>query len=140
MLTVGDVRDIRVQRAQVNHETYKSIVLRLYERIKRRAAAGFTSLEFAVPPFVPGRPVFEHAHAVRYATEKLQRGGFGVKDTGGGMLEVDWAHDPSAPAARPKPTKPRDDASDESIRPKSTKPEELARRLDNLKRRLRWSA
>ena len=137
-LTVGEVRAIRTQRAQVNHETYKTILARAYERIKRRAGANFSCLDFPVPPFVPGRPVFAHAHAVRYVTEKLRRGGFGVEDRGDGTLHVDWHAPAGADAPEPRRAPPA-----EAIRagrappPAATKAEDISRRLDNLKRRLR---
>ena len=77
-LTVDDARHIISQKASVNHGTYKQIYIKLEGIISRRASRGDTSLEYVVPPFVPGRPMYNIDHAVRYCKEKLQHNGFDV--------------------------------------------------------------
>lgn len=96
MLTVGDVQAVRLDRARTNHETYKIVLQRVYDRIRHRTSLNGTDLTYAVPPFVPGRPVYDPSHAARYVTEKLQRGGFAVTTDDAGSLVVDW----SLPATR----------------------------------------
>jgi L-rhamnose isomerase len=52
---------------------------------------GQTHCWFSVPPFVLGRPSYQHSHCIRYITEKLKYGGFAVTDlTGQGSLFIDW--------------------------------------------------
>lgn len=107
MLTAAEVRKIRQDRAKTNHETYKGIVETAYSRIKARANQNATCVTFVVPAFVPGRPVFAHGHAIRYVTEKLQRGGFRVEPgaigpRGVGALVIDWSRDWAADAKAAK--------------------------------------
>ena len=107
-LTVHDVRQIRSEKAHVNHTTYKQIYGLIEMAIKRRAARGDTSTEFVVPPFVPGRPMYTLDHAIRYCKEKLQYNGFVVtlKDD---VLLIDWKTPPSSAGKRvplPQPTQP----------------------------------
>ena len=59
--------------------------------IKRKHMAGCTTTIYNVPEFVPGRPTFDHSHAVRYVTEKLRRGGFDVLPDDNGVLAIDWS-------------------------------------------------
>lgn len=105
LLTVNDVQKIRIDRARVNHETYKQLYKTVHERIRRRASVNSTHLTYAVPPFVPGRPVYTPGHAARYITDKLRRGGFGVMavQDGGTTLFIDWTPRPRAPS---KPVPP----------------------------------
>lgn len=91
MLTVGDVQAVRLERARTNHETYKIVLQRVYDRIRHRTSLNGTDMTYAIPPFVPGRPVYDPSHAARYVTEKLQRGGFGVSTDDAGSLVVDWS-------------------------------------------------
>lgn len=103
LLTVTDVQQVRVERARVNHETYKQLLNAVYERIKRRATASATHLTYAIPFFVPGRPVYDPTHAARYITDKLRRGGFQV-ETKDQTLHVDWTPRPAVlPSAAPPP-------------------------------------
>lgn len=111
LLTVSDVQQVRVERARVNHETYKKLYGVVHDRIKRRAEVNATHLTYAVPPFVPGRPVYNVTHAARYITDKLRRGGFSVwASDDGATLFVDWAPKPKrlhlAAAAAPPPQPP----------------------------------
>ena len=92
LLTVGDVQAVRLDRARTNHETYKIVLQRVYDRIRHRTSLNGTDLTYAVPPFVPGRPVYDPSHAARYVTEKLRRGGFVVTtDDAGSSLVIDWS-------------------------------------------------
>ena len=106
MLRVEDLHHSRRQRASVNHESYKQLLHKLYARIRHRASLDFTEVAYTIPPIIPGRPIYSQAHAARYMTEKLEKGGFAVRLTasdGGGMatdvLHVSW------PAAKAKKRK-----------------------------------
>ena len=163
MLTVDEVRKIRLDKARVNHETYKGILAQVYTRIRQVATMHGVSLVARVPHLVPGRPVFNPAHAERYVTEKLRLGGFDVSPLGGGLLAVQWTvKDRKDRQDRRKDRKDRHhhrrrsdrtssdrrsdkDRSDKdrttspglSPVPGLTDPVEVSRRLEALKRRLR---
>ena len=108
-MRIEEVHAIRQRRADINHQTYKTIFENACERIRRRVAIPNApkSMAFQVPPFVWGRPPYAHAHAVRYVCEKLRRNGFRVTEDAArpGLLHVDWAAPPSKPASKP-PSKP----------------------------------
>lgn len=119
---IDEVHAIRQKRAATNHQTYKTIFQNACERIRRRVAIPNApkSMEFQVPPFMWGRPPYEHSHAVRYVAEKLQRNGFRVtRDSHRpGVLHIDWATSkatskapktlkaPKAPKTAPRPARP----------------------------------
>lgn len=93
MLTVDDLRQQREDRSRVNHETYKRLFNQLTDRVRARAQNRGTSLVWLVPPFVLGRPLYNPAHAARYISEKLERGGFTVHEAHGEgvhVLYVTW--------------------------------------------------
>lgn len=100
-LTVDDVRQIRAQKAGVNHATYKTIYNNIETAITRRAARGDTSLEYVVPPFIPGRPMYQLDHAIRYCREKLHLNGFNVSVKDGDVLLVDWKPPPQTTTGKP---------------------------------------
>ena len=135
LLTVTDVQKIRIDRARVNHETYKQLYATVHDRIKRRAQVNATHLTYVVPYFVPGRPMYTASHAARYITDKLRRGGFAVMASeDGGTLFVDWA---PRPGKFPKPDPPAPPAPAADRRGGATKPlsrEAVAARLEALKR------
>lgn len=106
MLRVEDLHHSRRQRASVNHESYKQLLHKLYARIRHRASLDFTEVAYTIPPLIPGRPIYSQAHAARYMTEKLEKGGFAVRlaaaaDDGmaSNVLHVSW---PAAKAAKKK--------------------------------------
>ena len=140
LLTADEVNGVRVRRASVNHETYKLIVQRVYDRIRHQAAMNRSDLAYAVPAIVPGRPVYDATHALRYVTEKLRLGGFEVA-TDGPMVYVSWkppknsAKNPhettTAPTAtHKKPSKPKHRPAAKPT------PGDLSRRLEILKYKL----
>lgn len=129
MLTADDVRDIRIRRAKVNHETYKQLYEGVCRRIKSRAQyhPDQTDMWHQVPPLVVGRPIYHHDHAARYITEKLRRYGFRVEQVGHGM-HIDWtpARPPPPPPPPPVPPVP---PKNKRHRPKSgsvSKPKSLS--------------
>jgi len=89
MLRVDELCKPIIERAAVNHETYKLLYTQCVEHIKRKHACGCTITLYQVPDFVLGRPPFTHAHAIRYVSEKLRRGKFDVK-VDGPVLHIDW--------------------------------------------------
>jgi hypothetical protein len=137
LLTADEVNGVRARRASVNHETYKVILQRVYDRIRHQAAMNRSDLAYALPAIVPGRPVYDAAHAMRYVTDKLRLGGFEVA-TDGPMIYASWkparqatpVRDTATTPKKPKPKKPR-----AAPAAKST-PGDLSRRLEILKYKL----
>jgi hypothetical protein len=140
MLTVGDVQAVRLDRARTNHETYKIVLQRVYDRIRHRTSLNGTDLTYAVPPFVPGRPVYDPSHAARYVTEKLRRGGFAVTADGSSLV-VDWSL-PATKATARKVAGKKAPAATPAATPKTadgqTRGRGLSERLEALKARLKF--
>ena len=131
-MRIQDVHAIQLNRAKVNHETYKQLFQACCDRIRRRALipGAPRCMHYAVPPFVWGRPPFTHAHAARYVCEKLQRNGFRVSHAAPGVLLVDWSQKPAARPPQPPP--PR-----KAPKPKpKPPPKKLSARLEALRKKL----
>jgi hypothetical protein len=111
MLSVDDLCKPLIQRSKVNHETYKLIYNECIEHIKRKHEVGCTITLYDVPSFVLTRPIYTHAHAIRYVTEKLRKGKFDVTPDGS-VLHIDWedrlkeAYRKRAKKLRPPPPPP----------------------------------
>lgn len=105
MLRVEDLHHSRRQRASVNHESYKQLLHKLYARIRHRASLDFTEVAYTIPPLIPGRPIYSQAHAARYMTEKLEKGGFTVRLTAADNGMASNAIHVSWPAAKAKKRK-----------------------------------
>lgn len=140
MVTADEARRLRVNKSSINHQTYKEIYGKITNRIKAAAAQGQTHLEYRIPPFVPGRPLYDVTHAARYASEKMTISGFRVR-VHGEILSIDWRPEPAkrprvrdgkAPAVRARPKKevglPRQFGSSAGI----------SQKLDDLKAKLNW--
>jgi hypothetical protein len=134
LLTVTDVQKIRVDRARVNHDTYKQLYAIVHDRIKRRASVNATHLTYVVPPFVPGRPVYVPGHAARYITDKLRRGGFAVlASEDGGTLLIDWTPRPTR-VPKPEPPPPPPPSAAAAAKSPAVSRQAVAARLEALKR------
>jgi hypothetical protein len=116
LLTAAEMQRVRTDRAAVNHATYKGILEKVYDRVRHHAAMNRSDAVYAVPGFVPGRPMYDVTHATRYVAEKLRLGGFKVEVRDDGTLAIDWAKPPPAPRTLPKKKKAtrRGDAAEES--------------------------
>lgn len=139
MLTVGDVQAIRLDRARTNHESYKLVLQRVYDRIRNRTSLNHTDLSYSIPPFIPGRPVYDLSHAARYVTEKLQRGGFAVTGGTNGVLLIDWSLPPSKDTARRVvcPAAAAVANSNKFALSKTPRAKTISQRLEALKSRLK---
>lgn len=135
MLTVAELHRQKEARARVNHETYKQLLRVVQGHIRARAQNKGTDLTWQVPPLVPGRPVFTVAHAARYVSEKLRRGGFEVSvqapHADVHFLHIDWKQAPR----RRRPQRPRDSAAPGQAGGDAL--EDATRTLEKLKARLR---
>lgn len=134
MLTVEDLQTQRQARATVNHETYKQLWKQVQGTIRTRATNNFKDLMWQIPPLVPGRPVFNAAHAARYVSEKLRLGGFVVSVASPApdvqMLYITWPPRPTPPPQKQK--------HHHTTTPARTTTSEFdSRSLDKLKAKLR---
>ena len=147
MVTAEEARRMRVNKGSVNHETYKDMHGKIQNRIKTAAARGATFVEYRIPPMVPGRPIYDVSHAVRYNQEKLRNAGFAVEVADGDVLRVDWKK-PAAPRAQPKPQsqsprpqpppKPQPKKKTAELGPAFGTSESISQKLANLKEKLKW--
>lgn len=103
MATADQARQLRTQKGAINHETYRSIFDKITQRIETWAKRGQTSIEYRVPSLVPGRPIYDIRHAVRYCHDKLKHRGFRVDIQPPDVLFIDWK---PAPATLASPQKP----------------------------------
>jgi hypothetical protein len=148
-ISASEARELRVAKGAVNHESYKEIYGRVAARIRTAAARGDTSLAFTVPPLIPGRPLYDIEHAVRYNVDKLRRDGFTVQrdPETDATLHVDWKPTAAEKAAgvkkKPKPPPPPPphasfQGQKTHFLPQSTAAKGLTQKLADLKARLRW--
>ena len=144
-ISASEARELRVAKGAVNHESYKEIYGRVAARIRTAAARGDTSLAFTVPPLIPGRPLYDIEHAVRYNVDKLRRDGFAVQrdPETDATLHVDWKPTAAEKAAgvkkKPKPKPPPPPPPHASFQgSQSTAAKGLTQKLADLKARLRW--
>lgn len=137
MLTVEELQGHRQARATVNHDTYKQLWHQVQGTIRTRAANNFKDLLWQIPPLVPGRPVFNAAHAARYVSEKLRLGGFVVSVASPApdvqMLYITW------PTRTPPPPPPHHHHHHQTTHKKETQDYD-SRALDKLKAKLRIKA
>lgn len=134
MLTVSTLTKPLLDRAIVNHTTYKLIYNQCAEHIKRKNTADCTTTLFNVPEFMIGRPTFTHAHAVRYVSEKLRKGGFNVQ-VEGALLIISWKNsvkEESAKQAQVKAKAKKRQKDNDKSSSSSSHIEPLSLRLERL--------
>ena len=136
MVRLEDIHAKYHKRAEINHETYKTLFRECSERINRRADMHHLpqTVEYRVPPWVVDRPPYTHDHAVRYVSEKLRRNGFDVfVAPGSTTVVVSWkppTRTPSRPpAARPPAARPP------AARPPAAPKTKLGAKLEALRRK-----
>ena len=137
MVTADEARRIRLKKGAVNHETYKEIYGKITNRIKLAAARGESNLEFTIPPLIPGRPMYEMSHAMRYNRDKLIHNGYRVDTFSDDTLRVDWKPDANAPKTSARPARcaePKTPALTKSFGSSSG----ISQKLQLLKQRLQW--
>lgn len=146
MVTADEARHIRVRKGSVNHETYKGIHEKISNRITAAAQRGETSVEYRIPPIVPGRPIYDVKHAIRYNADKLRNSGFTV-DPVDDLLKIDWK-----PKPKPKPKPKTRQMTQSPIHPKPRQPKPkpqpqklnfkssgaITQKLLDLKKKLNW--
>jgi len=137
-VTADEARRIRLKKGAVNHETYKEIYGKITNRIKLAAARGDSDLEFAIPPLIPGRPMYDMMHAMRYNRDKLVHNGYRVDTHADDTLRIDWKPDVNAP----KNAQPRKTVAPAAKTPALTKSfgssTGISEKLQLLKQKLQW--
>lgn len=78
MLRARDLRLASKERSLVNRETYREILAELQKGIRMANDNGAKELSYRIPPFVPGRPLFQASRAAKYVRKKLTLAGFQV--------------------------------------------------------------
>lgn len=136
MFSVQHLAKPAIATASLNHETYKHIWRQCVEHIKLRHSAGCGETLWMIPQHVLGRPPYTYLHAIRYVSDKLRAGGFGVSVLAGGVIHIKWAQQvasqvktcmgPSSSSEKKKKTKKA-----------QTKEEPLSVRLERLRSKLK---
>lgn len=143
MVTAEEARRIRVRKGSVNHETYKGIHEKICNRITTAAQRGDTSVEYRIPPIVPGRPIYDINHAIRYNADKLRHAGFTV-DPEDDLLKIDWKPQPQPQHhadSTPKKPKPKPKPKPTPKKPTSLNFKSsgaISQKLLDLKKKLNW--
>ena len=97
-LTASSLRMEAARRADTNHNSYRVLYAQVHralrEHVRNHPKVHF--LLWKVPPYVYGRPLYNHAHAIRYVSEKLMHGNFKVSLAQGtdDTLLIDWTPRP----------------------------------------------
>jgi hypothetical protein len=105
VLTASDAQQIRLQKSNVSHETYKILFETATQRVKNRAEMNETNMVFKVPHYLVGRPLFNVKHAARYVSEKLRIYGYTTsfyEDNGTYFVNVCWKATPVVIPKKPK--------------------------------------
>lgn len=104
MLTVESLRQKRLERARINHETYKLLYGMCATKINdlNKLKPPVTSFIWNVPPIYPGRPLYDQQHALRYIRDKLLHGGFSITQRPPSQLDIRWDKVTQAPARKKK--------------------------------------
>lgn len=136
MVTADEARQLRSKKGTINHETYKMIYGKIQNKIQLSASKGKTSIEYVVPPFLPGRPMFSVDHAVRYNRDKLRYNGFTV-DVVDDVLLIDWKPPPGQ-QHKPIPVIPKQQPIELPNKQPKEQPKikQMSNTLKNLKQKL----
>lgn len=89
MLSLAEIATMRNARADVNHETYKLILEQCMHTIRPHVLYS-NSVDYTLPPWIPGRPLYDLDHAIRYLTDKLSYHGYTVTRKGTHTIKVGW--------------------------------------------------
>jgi len=132
VMTAQEAQQIRLQKRNVSHETYKMLFGAAIQLVTRRANANETSVIYKIPNFVLGRPMINVKHAARYISEKLAIYGYKtrfyeINDIY--YVEIDWSIQKVIIPKKPKEIK-RPKIIDTSIQ---TNPAEAVRRMEVIK-------
>jgi len=88
--TLNNNRDLRTKKRE---NTYKTILLKCYNKIKASSKSRQYCF-YKIPPFVIGFPIFDVKKCSNYIYKKLIRQGFKVTQTENNIL-IYWGHIPS---------------------------------------------
>jgi len=93
---------MRHKRSDVNHDTYK-LILEQCVQLMRQNAPYADGIDFTLPHWIPGRPVYDTEHALRYLMDKLTFHDYKVTRKGDSTVHVCWRHVKKRPRASPTP-------------------------------------
>lgn len=96
MLSVEDVMNIRIHRSSFNHDLYKDLLQKCYDKILWYARMGHSSAFFYIRPLQFDRPLVNTRNAYNYIRDKLEKGNFKVETITDGstyLLIITWIQD-----------------------------------------------
>jgi hypothetical protein len=109
MLSLQEIASMRNERADVNHDTYKLILGQCMYNIRQNVLYS-DSVDFTLPPWIPGRPLYNIEHAIRYLIDKLSYHGYVVTRKAPQTIHVSWKQ-----ARKPKRDGKKSDSSTKSL-------------------------
>ena len=92
-LTVIELQTMMNNRCLRHDQSFAVVLERCYTRIRRCASVRVQECSFAIPPFVPGLPLYDNEVCRDYTTGHLLKNGFTVSHNGlavGAVLQISW--------------------------------------------------
>lgn len=89
-LHVKDLYSLREDRLKREYSAYKSMLDKIFRRIKNTEMRGGSDMIYDVPPFVIGMPLYNREYAVNYIMQSLQVGGFETYYLGESYIYINW--------------------------------------------------
>lgn len=90
MLKVSDLHKNDKERQKENKKFYKQILSVIYEKIKELNNRRYKQLNYTLPLFYPGFPLYDPNTGIKYIYRKLIEGGFDVIIVDDRSIIVSW--------------------------------------------------
>jgi len=93
-VTLDDVSQFRIDKARMNHDTYKTIWEQCSRCILHEARKSNTTARFVISPFVFGKPLVDASRAARYVGDKLKVRGFEYEQANASpfvIMQISWS-------------------------------------------------
>ena len=90
MISVEEISRITNNRNRMKKETYVELYKQISRKIRRAVEAQKKRVNFEVPAFLVGYPVYDRLKATSYLKRQLELGGFIVHITGNFGLSITW--------------------------------------------------
>ena len=91
MLRVADLHNDDKERRRKNKLFYKQILMVIYEKIKELNNRRYKSLNYTLPLFYPGFPLYNPYIGIKYIYKKLIEGGFDVSIIDDRSMIISWS-------------------------------------------------
>ena len=92
MINIHELGEKKRQRNKIRLKTYKNILLKCHQKIKRVDDKTDSNMFFQIPEYVFGYPRYNILECHQYLKEKLTENGFIVYDINPYKLFISWDH------------------------------------------------